>query len=152
MEIDVFNLWDECPGDDPKDSKVAELLDQNWVLKPLGDHYFDSLNSTLVPVFDFTSTGQNKGNTNAIFFGKKIEDALSPDGTDNVDWVELQNVGGGLASTVYRVKTVEGQPPATVSSSRPCVCYVQLTFLCSAIPDLEISLSSMLHNIVSVMT
>jgi hypothetical protein len=118
VEIDVFNLWDECPSNDPKDSGVAQLLEQNWILEPLGDHYFDNLNNTLVPVFDFTSTGQNTGNPNAIFFGKKIEDILSPDGTDNVDWVELQNVSGELANTVYRVKTVEGQPPATVSSSR----------------------------------
>jgi len=112
VEIDVFNLWDECPSFDPKDSGVADVLEQNWIL-PLGDHYFVTKNSTLTPVFDFTSTGQNAGNPKAIFFGKKIEDALSPDGTDNVDWVELENVGGELATTVYRVKTVEGQPPAS---------------------------------------
>jgi hypothetical protein len=120
IEIDIFDLWDECPGDDPKDSGVARSLEQNWSLEPLGDHYFVKQNTTLVPVFDFTSTRQNKGNPNAIFFGKKIEDILSPDGTDNVDWLELQNVGGPLATlanTVYRVKTVEGQPPATVSAS-----------------------------------
>lgn len=116
IEIDVFDLWDECPGNDPKDSGAARSLEQ-WGLEPLGDHYFVKQNTTLVPVFDFTSTGENKGNPNAIVFGKKIEDIPSPDGTDNVDWLELQNVGGQLATTVYRVKTVEGQPPASVSAS-----------------------------------
>ena len=116
LEIDVFDLWDECPGDDPKDSEVAQELEQKWNVEPLGDHYFVEKNSTLTPVFDFTSTGQNKGDSNAIFFGKKTEDIASPDGTDNVDWLELENVGGQLANTVYRVKTVAGQPPATVSA------------------------------------
>ena len=118
LEIDIFDLWDECPGDDPKDSGVARELEQNWIVEPLGDHYFVKKNGTLTPVFDFTSTGQNKGNPNAIFFGAKNEVAPSPDGDVNIDWVQQAHVAGGLANAAYRVFTVLGQPPSRVSSSR----------------------------------
>lgn len=79
----------------------------------LGVHYFATNNGVLTPIFDFTSS---QSDPNAIFLGKKIGDVPSPDGSDSVDWLVLQNVAGQLANTVYRVNTVKGQPPATVSS------------------------------------
>jgi hypothetical protein len=98
---------------------MAQLFKQLWDISVVGQHYFvDGNNGTIVPVFDFTSSGKTKGNENAIFFGEKIEDIQSPNGTDNVDWLELQEVSGELANDVYRVNTVKGQPPASVCSSR----------------------------------
>lgn len=37
----------------------------------------------------------------------------SPQGTTNVAWLQLANVAGTLATSVYRVDTLLGQPPAT---------------------------------------
>jgi Protein of unknown function (DUF3455) len=82
-----------------------------------GQHYFVEQNGALVPVWDLRSSGENAGNTNAIVFTEKVKSAPSPDGPDNVDWVELKKLSGGLANLVYRVDTVKGQPPSTVSSS-----------------------------------
>ena len=97
---------------------IAQLFKRLWDIPVVGQHYFvDGDNDTLVPVFDFTSSGQTKGNKSAILFGKKIADVQSPDGSDNIDWLELQKVSGELADNLYRVYTVKGQPPASVSSS-----------------------------------
>jgi hypothetical protein len=82
-----------------------------------GQHYFVEQNGALVPVWDLRSSGENAGNTNAIVFAEKVKNTPSPDGPDNVDWVELKKLSGGLADQVYRVDTVKGQPPSTVSSS-----------------------------------
>ncbi len=82
-----------------------------------GQHYFVKQNGQLVPVWDLRSSGENAGNPNAIVFAQKVENAPSPDGPDNVDWVELKKLSGDLSNLVYRVDTVKGQPPSTVSSS-----------------------------------
>ncbi|KAH9992834.1 hypothetical protein BJV77DRAFT_1067556 [Russula vinacea] len=113
IQDDIFSLWDSCPSTDPTDPELARKLKKHWNISPVGQHYFVKNNGTLVPVFDFTSTGDLKGNPGAIFFGKKIGDIPSPDGSDNVDWLELQEVSGELANDVYRVNTVKGQPPAS---------------------------------------
>ena len=118
IQEDAFNIWSGCPSTDPLEPNMAQLFKQLWDISVVGQHYFvDGNNDTLVPVFDFTSSGKTKGNKNAILFGEKIEDIQSPNGTDNVDWLELQEVSGELADNIYRLYTVKGQPPASVSSS-----------------------------------
>lgn len=128
---------------------MTQRLKELWNIDSLGVHYFVTYNGTLTPTFDFTSS---QGDSNAIFLGKKIGDIPSPDGSDNVDWLMLQNVLGQLANTVYRVDTVKGQPSATVSTSRriPVPINQPNFFLCSASPDPLISLSSMPQNTVRV--
>ncbi|KAH7317521.1 hypothetical protein B0J17DRAFT_724362 [Rhizoctonia solani] len=73
----------------------------------IGKHYFISQNGSIAPKFDFTQTG--KGYT----VTKKIGDIASPGGSQNVDWLELQNTSGSLAKYVFRVVTQGGQPPAS---------------------------------------
>ncbi|CAE6386181.1 unnamed protein product [Rhizoctonia solani] len=73
----------------------------------LGKHYFVSQSGAIAPKFDFSQTG------NGYVISKKIGGASSPDGTQNVDWLELQNTSGSLAKYVYRVNTQGGQPPAS---------------------------------------
>ncbi len=92
-----------------------------------GQHYFVNQNGQLVPVWDFRSSGENRGRSNAIVFARKIADVPSPDGPDNIDWVELKKLSGDLADLVYRVDTVKGQPPSTVSCSQHCACPFRLT-------------------------
>ena len=82
-------------------------------IKVEGQHYFVNQSGTLVPVWDLRSSG----NPNAIVFAQKVKSAPSPDGPENIDWVELKKLSGGLANEVYRVDTVKVQPPSTVSSS-----------------------------------
>ncbi|KAH9992836.1 hypothetical protein BJV77DRAFT_1001337 [Russula vinacea] len=102
IQEDAFNIWSGCPSTDPLEPNMAQLFKQLWDISVVGQHYFvDGNNDTLVPVFDFTSSGKTKGNKNAILFGEKIEDIQSPNSTDNVDWLELQEV------------SVKGQPPAS---------------------------------------
>jgi hypothetical protein len=152
IQEDAFQFWTQQQGNDPLGKQVAQEVKQKWNIDVIGQHYFVEENNQLVPVFDFSSTGRHKGDSKAIFFGKKTEDVPSRDGNDNVDWLELQNVSGELASTIYRVYTVKGQPPAKVSSVRPlglCLSYSITFFFCSAIPD-PISLSSILHYIVRI--
>jgi len=40
----------------------------------------------------------------------------SPDGTNDVTWVQLKKVQGDLADSVYRVETVGGQPPSSCTA------------------------------------
>ena len=87
-----------------------------------GQHYFVEQNGALVPVWDLRSSGENTGNPNAIVFAQKFKDVPSPDGPADIDWVELKKLSGGLANLVYRVDTVKGQPPSTVSSSLFYAC------------------------------
>ena len=157
IEGDAYNIWNTLPGSDPTDSGLADQLKQSFNATPLGDHYFQFLNNANSPVFDFRAIGPNSGNPSAIFVGKTTEDVPSPDGNvTNVDWLLLQAVSGGLANTVYRIKTVNGQPGPlnpSVSSSRPVLyCHVQLTltFPCSAIPHILVLLSSIPQYIVRV--
>jgi hypothetical protein len=98
-----------------------------------GQHYFVEQNGALVPVWDLRSSGENAGNTNAIVFAEKVKNTPSPDGPDNVDWVELKKLSGGLADQVYRVDTVKGQPPSTVSSSIDIVPVLSINMIFFAV-------------------
>ncbi|GJJ10925.1 hypothetical protein Clacol_005154 [Clathrus columnatus] len=84
----------------------------------LGHHYFIN-NPTgaagISPTFDFRADSE-KGNPEAFVVTSKTEDVPSPvDPTDNVDWLQLTAIPGQgeLASTVYRILTVGGQPPTS---------------------------------------
>jgi hypothetical protein len=88
-------------------------MKKNFKIHVKGQHYFVNQAGTLVPVWDLRSSG----NPNAIVFGQKVKNAPSPNGPQNVDWLELKKLSGDLANLVYRVDTVKGQPPSTVSSS-----------------------------------
>ena len=88
--------------------------------KVLGQHYFvpnpkPAAGSPAVsPVWDFTSDSE-KGNPDAFVLAAKAGDIPAPTGKNDVDWLQLKNVEGELADTVYRTDTKGGQPPASVS-------------------------------------
>ncbi|CAE6482422.1 unnamed protein product [Rhizoctonia solani] len=81
----------------------------------IGKHYFISQSGAIAPKFDFAQSG--KGYTVV----KKIGGAPSPDGSKNVDWLELQNTSGSLAKYVFRVDTQGGQPPASCKAGQTVV-------------------------------
>ncbi|KZV88428.1 hypothetical protein EXIGLDRAFT_772708 [Exidia glandulosa HHB12029] len=88
---------------------ILNVLLLDAVLK-IGDHYFSSINGTLTPVFDFTNSLEDK---TQFVASKKTGNVKSPDGNENVDWLELKTVDGSLAKYTFRLDTKAGQPPAS---------------------------------------
>jgi hypothetical protein len=113
----AFSEWAASHSTNPLEPELVQLMKNKHNINVEGQHYFVNQNNTLVPVWDLRSSGENAGNPNAIVFAQKVKSASSPDGPENIDWVELKKLSGGLANLVYRVDTVKGQPPSTVSSS-----------------------------------
>lgn len=82
----------------------------------LGQHYYveNAAGNATLPKWDFTSAAFN-GDETAFVIGAKMGDIPAPAGNQtDVDWVSLTNMGGSLASMVFRVDTLGGQPPAAV--------------------------------------
>ena len=114
---DAFYDWDAFPSFNPLEPGLVQEMKDHYGITVDGEYYFVQQNGTLVPVWDLRSTGPYAGNPNAIVFAQKVKSTPSPDGPVDIDWVELKKVSGGLANLIYRVDTVQGQPPSTVSSS-----------------------------------
>lgn len=105
------------------DDMQSSILDSHGPKLLLGHHYFvnnPTPNATgLSPVFDFRADSQ-KGMPDAFVITSKIGDIPSPfNSTLNVDWLELHAIEkqGTLAKYVFRIFTIGGQPPASVSWS-----------------------------------
>lgn len=45
-----------------------------------------------------------------------LQSLNSPDGSDNIAWLELTNVAGSLAESAFRMNTVKGQPPTSCNA------------------------------------
>ncbi|KAJ7171356.1 hypothetical protein C8R46DRAFT_1175693 [Mycena filopes] len=111
IQTTVFNAWNAAPaGASPTPPAGAPVT-------LLGFHYFipAASGTGLSPKWDFTSTGANAGNANAFFVGSKVGDITDPTGNAavNVDWLALNKLSGSLATQVFRVDTVNGQPPTS---------------------------------------
>ncbi|KAH8924398.1 hypothetical protein BT69DRAFT_81938 [Atractiella rhizophila] len=76
----------------------------------LGQHYFITSGTGIAPKFDFTSSG------NGFVVVSKAGSITAPTGAQDVPWLQLTQTDGDLASTVFRVKTSLGQPPATCTT------------------------------------
>jgi hypothetical protein len=78
----------------------------------LGNHFFQPSPSGtgLSPVWDFRA-GIAEGNANAFVLAAKIGDLPSPDSPTDVDWLQLKNVTGSLATQIYRTDTRGGVAP-----------------------------------------
>ena len=118
IQHDAFYDWDTCPSFDPLEPGLVQEMEDLYGITEDGAYYFVEQNGTLVPVWDLRSDGPFAGNPNAIVFAQKDKSAPSPDGPVNIDWVELKKLSGGLANLIYRVDTVQGQPPSTVGISQ----------------------------------
>ncbi len=117
IQNDAYNYWNPYWSSDPFEPGFSQLLKSHYDITPYGEYYFVKQNGSLVPVWDLRSTGSYAGNPDAIVYAQKVKGIPSPQGSYNVDWVELKKMSGGLANLIYRVDTVQGQPPSTVSSS-----------------------------------
>jgi hypothetical protein len=90
-------------------------MQNQFNLTVTGLHYFVNQGNTSEPVWDLRANGLFPNNPDAIVFAHKTKTAPSPDGPNNVPWVELTKDSGQLANLVYRLNTVNGQPPPAVS-------------------------------------
>ncbi len=151
IQTDAFNIWNSCPSENPLEPAMAQVMQKQFNLTVDGQHYFVKPGNALEAVWDLTSSGPFAGNSGAIVFAHPIQTAPSPDGSDNIKWVELKKISGGLANTVYRVNTVKGQPPSSVSLSvNWCLsCSINLFFFCS-VSLVMLQVSSMPRNTVRV--
>lgn len=105
----AYDIWSRSPNTDP----LAISASKFGFIKQLGIHDFVNFNGNLSPKFDFT---QYLGNPEDFVIAAKKGDIPAPtDPANNVDWLELTNVAGELAQQVFRVGTVAGKPPSTVS-------------------------------------
>ncbi|KAF8199207.1 hypothetical protein K438DRAFT_1583492 [Mycena galopus ATCC 62051] len=112
IQTDAFDIWSQEPAN------VTATTIGSGVGAPflLGYHYFVTSPSGtgLSPKWDFTSTGRNAGNASAYVIGAKVGDIPAPTNpTTNVDWLALNNAQGSLASKIFRIDTVNGQPPSS---------------------------------------
>ncbi|KAF7332934.1 hypothetical protein MVEN_02399300 [Mycena venus] len=119
IQTTAFNVWSKIP------SSVSATSIDSTVGAPflLGFHYFvpSPSGTGISPKWDFTSTGSFAGDATAYVIGAKVGDIAAPTGsTTNVDWLALNGIQGSLASKIFRIDTVGGQPPTScVPGSAP---------------------------------
>lgn len=87
-----------------------------------GSHFFVTSPSGtgLSPVWD-ARAASGKGKADAFVLAAKIANLPAPTGKGDVDWLQLKNVQGDLATQVYRTDTRGGQPPTSVCSKSPAL-------------------------------
>lgn len=82
------------------------------------DHYFvpNPAGTGLSPVWDFRATKSFHGNRNAYILGASAKSVVAPvDPSDNINWLRIRKVSGEIADEVYRIDTIGGQPPTSVT-------------------------------------
>jgi len=87
-------------------SQIHALINHYFVQNPDG--------SGIAPRFDLAGTDR-------FTTLKKTGDIPSPQGKENVDWLELSEVAGDLSNVVYRTDTVQGQPPSSCEDGSPVI-------------------------------
>lgn len=148
IQNDAYNIWNACPDTDPLNPQIAQEMENQFNVTEDGQHYFSLLNGALEAVWDLTSSGPYTGNPGAIAYAHKINSVASPDGPNNIAWVELVVDAGNLAKTIYRINTVAGQPPPNVSSCRLVhILFNQCNTFYSVTPAMQ-QVSSMPQNTV----
>ncbi|KAJ7645059.1 hypothetical protein DFH06DRAFT_1425712 [Mycena polygramma] len=112
VQTSAFKAWSAAPANVPA-SAIGSKVGAPGLL---GFHYFvpSPSGTGISPKWDFTSTGKTAGDATAFVIAAKAGDILAPiDSASNVDWLALTNVQGALATKVFRIDTVNGQPPTS---------------------------------------
>jgi hypothetical protein len=87
------------------------------------DHYFipNPAGAGLSPVWDFRTNQRFQGKDNAFLVGKVAASVVPPvDPPHNINWLRVGKVAGDIANEVFRIDTIGGQPPTSVS---PFFCF-----------------------------
>ncbi|QRV85535.1 hypothetical protein RhiJN_13553 [Ceratobasidium sp. AG-Ba] len=119
FDKNAFNkIQDKAYSTIPTNSHQAPNWDKiKPVLSPytkiLGDHYFTpQANNASAPEFDFRAESR-KGDRDAYSINQKVGGIPSPDGSQHVDWLQLESTSGKLAKHTFRVDTRGGVPPSS---------------------------------------
>ncbi|CUA69799.1 hypothetical protein RSOLAG22IIIB_08720 [Rhizoctonia solani] len=119
-DLDLFNdvqgsaykLLLKSGNNTPSLDRIEDVI--GYYPYTLGEHYFIPLNGAIAPKFDFAVS--QKGDYNAFTVGRQLGGIPSPNGTQNIDWLQLESVDGHLSKYVFRVDTHGGQPPESCNS------------------------------------
>ena len=96
--------------------KVLQCITKYIPVK-LGEHFFFKQEAGgIAPIWDFRGDAA-PNQPDAFVVGSKVAGIKAPTGSQDVDWLQLKGVSGGLATSLYRTHTKGGQPPASVSKS-----------------------------------
>ncbi|EAU90444.1 hypothetical protein CC1G_00828 [Coprinopsis cinerea okayama7 len=109
-------------------TRTAEVRSANAVRRAIrgnipnaGEHYFVTSPSGtgISPIWDQRSNDPRRNNPDAFVIGAKAGGIPAPTGPQDVDWLEISNVQGKLARTVYRTDTRGGPAPASCIPGSP---------------------------------
>jgi len=112
----AFKAWTAS-----KDKKSTSAVNRAVPgLKNAGDHYFvvSPSGTGISPIWDQRKCGRANGNEGFVL-GAKAAGVAAPTGSQDVDWLQISNVQGNLAKTVYRTDTRGGPPPASCTPGSP---------------------------------
>ncbi|CAE6464636.1 unnamed protein product [Rhizoctonia solani] len=109
VQDDVYNLIPMYGHNMPTWHKIEAIIGHYPHI--IGDHYFISKEGSIAPKFDFRRS--EKGNNNAFTIDKRVAGIPSPEGSRNIDWLQLETTAGNLSKYTFRVDTQGGQPPKT---------------------------------------
>ncbi|KAJ7049870.1 hypothetical protein C8F01DRAFT_945551, partial [Mycena amicta] len=119
VQTEAFNIWNAPASVHASASSIGARVNAPHLL---GFHYFvpspSGTAGAINPKFDFSSTGKFKGDATAFIVAAKAGDILAPppsNPTKDVDWLMLNGLAGleVLATQVFRIDTVGGQPPSS---------------------------------------
>ena len=114
----IYNVWVNISQDITVQQITAVIP---ALLAPeviLADHYFipNPAGTGLSPVWDFRATQNYQGKEDAFIVGATVASVAAPvDPADNISWLRIKEIAGDAADEVYRIDTIGGQPPTSVS-------------------------------------
>lgn len=118
IHTDLYNLWN---SPDAGSATVQDMIESLPGAVPadaiLNQHYFIKNDAGgLSPVWDSRATEKFKGVETAVFVGKPLANTPDADPTKNIPWLHVGKASGEIADEVYRIYTVGGVAPTSVSS------------------------------------
>jgi hypothetical protein len=117
IQNDLFNFWNSSSAGNVTVQQLIEALPYivpaNMIL---AQHYFIKNSAGgISPTWDFRATPKFKGVENAVFVGKALANTPDVNPTKNVPWLHLGKVSGDISDEIYRILTVGGVAPSSVS-------------------------------------
>ncbi|CAE7230118.1 unnamed protein product [Rhizoctonia solani] len=103
----AYNLFPMYGHNTPTLHKIEAIIGHYPHI--LGDHYFIPKDGAIAPKFDFRRS--QKGDDKAFTVDKRAGGIPSPEGSHNIDWLQLESTAGHLSKYTFRVDTQGGQPP-----------------------------------------
>ncbi|OBZ67687.1 hypothetical protein A0H81_12360 [Grifola frondosa] len=114
IQNSLYDVWSIVPY------HIQDIINMMHLINPpeiLAQHYFVPNPVTgqgVSPKWDFRSSGAFEGVQDAFIIAKGKGTLPAPtNSTRDVNWLDVVNVEGDIASEVFRIDTVGHQPPAT---------------------------------------